>query len=87
MTGARAVAAVAWTLLGPHQGLLAVWDTPLAGQSAPPTEVVTELRIHGNYSVPDADVMQMAGIAPGDPIGPDTLDTIRRAPAHERAVR
>ena len=50
--------------------------TAVAAQPATSSEVVTELRIHGNYSVPDADVMQMAGIAPGDRIGPDTLDTI-----------
>ena len=59
--------------------------TSVAAQPATSSEVVTELRIHGNYSVPDADVMQMAGIAPGDRIGPDTLDTIvARLRASER---
>ena len=59
--------------------------TAVAAQPATSSEVVTELRIHGNYSVPDADVMQMAGIAPGDRIGPDTLDTIiARLRASER---
>ena len=63
----RSVGVVALTLLA---------ATSVAAQPAISSEVVTELRIHGNYSVPDADVMQMAGIAPGDRIGPDTLDTI-----------
>ncbi len=59
--------------------------TSVAAQPATSSEVVTELRIHGNYSVPDADVIQMAGIAPGDRIGPDTLDTIvARLRASER---
>ena len=59
--------------------------TSVASQPASSSEVVIELRIHGNYSVPDADVMRMAGIAPGDRIGPDTLDTIvARLRASER---
>lgn len=59
--------------------------TDVAAQSPTSFEVVTELRIHGNYSVPDADVMRMAGIAPGDSIGPDTIDAIvARLRASER---
>ena len=50
--------------------------TVVAAQPATSVRVVTELRIHGNHSVPDGDVMRMVGIAPGDRIGPDTLDTI-----------
>ena len=65
--GHRWVGGVVLTLLAATTG---------AAQPATSFEVVTELRIHGNYSVPDADVMQMVGIAPGDRIGPDTLDTI-----------
>ena len=72
----RAVGVVALTLLA---------ATSVAAQSPTSSEVVTELCIHGNYSVPDADVMRMAGIAPGDPIGPDTIDTIvARLRASER---
>jgi outer membrane protein assembly factor BamA len=71
-----AVGVVALTLLA---------TTNVAAQSPTSSEVVTELRIHGNYSVPDADVMRMAGIAPGDSIGPDTIDTIvARLRASER---
>ena len=65
--GHRAAIVVALTLLA---------ATSVAAQPATSSEVITELRIHGNYSVPDADVIQMVGIAPGDRIGPDTLDTI-----------
>ena len=65
--GHRAAIVVALTLLA---------ATSVAAQPATSSEVITEVRIHGNYSVPDADVIQMVGIAPGDRIGPDTLDTI-----------
>ena len=65
--GHRAAIVVALTLL---------FATVVAAQPATSPEVVTELHIHGNYSVPDADVMRMVGIAVGDRIGPDTLDTI-----------
>jgi outer membrane protein assembly factor BamA len=47
-----------------------------AAQPAPPTEVVTEVRIHGNYSIPDAEIMLLAGVVPGDRIEPDTLGAI-----------
>ena len=48
----------------------------VAAQPASSSEVVTEVRIHGNYSVPDADVARLAGIAPGDPIDAGTLEAI-----------
>jgi outer membrane protein assembly factor BamA len=50
----------------------------LAAQPATSTssEVVTQLRIHGNYSIPDVDVMRLAGVAVGDRIEPGTLDAI-----------
>ena len=72
----RPVGVVALTLLA---------ITSVAAQPPISSEVVTELRIHGNYSVPDADVMRLAGIAPGDRIGPDTVDSIvARLRASER---
>ena len=56
MSVRRAMCAVALILLA----------TPfLAAQPAPSTEVVTELRVHGNYSIPDADIMRLAGVRNG----------------------
>ena len=54
---------------------------PSSAQFPPPSpaagpEVVAELRVHGNHSTPDADILQMAGVALGDPVEPDTLDRI-----------
>ncbi|HIE91663.1 MAG TPA: hypothetical protein EYQ83_01875 [Acidobacteria bacterium] len=45
-------------------------------QPPAPSELITELRVHGNYSVPDADVLGLAGVAPGDRIDLDGLDAI-----------
>ncbi len=46
--------------------------------AAQPTtsEVVTELRVHGNSSIPDADVVRLAGVEPGHEIDTRALETI-----------
>ena len=48
---------------------------PASAPAAGP-EVVAELRVHGNHSIPDADILKLAGVALGDPVEPDTLDAI-----------
>ena len=48
---------------------------PASAPAAGP-EVVAELRVHGNHSIPDADILQMAGVALGDPVEPETLDAV-----------
>ena len=48
---------------------------PASAPAARP-EVVAELRVHGNHSIPDADILQMAGVALGDAVEPETLDAI-----------
>jgi hypothetical protein len=37
------------------------------------TERLGEVRVHGNHTTPDADVLALAGLAVGSPIGDDTL--------------
>lgn len=61
---------------------------PLLAESPPPSpqrpasapvagpEVVAELRVHGNHSIPDADILKLAGVAVGDPVEPGTLDAV-----------
>lgn len=39
-------------------------------------EVVAEVRVHGNHSIPDADILKLAGVALGDPVEPGTLDAV-----------
>jgi outer membrane protein assembly factor BamA len=46
---------------------------PAAAQTA---DIVGEVRIHGNYATPDTDVLRLAGISVGQPIGPGGLDEI-----------
>ena len=50
--------------------------TAQAPTPAPAAEVVAELRVHGNHSIPDADILQMAGVALGDAVEPEILDRI-----------
>ena len=47
-----------------------------AAQTEPTGELIAELRVHGNYSVPDADVVALAGVVLGDRLDPDGLDAI-----------
>jgi Omp85 superfamily domain len=45
-------------------------------QNGQPIETVTEVRIQGNLATPDEEVLQLAGVVIGMPVGPDTVDTI-----------
>lgn len=45
-----------------------------AQESAP--ETVVDIRVHGNHSIPDADVLALAGIAIGDVVGGDVPDAV-----------
>ena len=40
------------------------------------SEVVTEVRVHGNHSIPDAAIVRLARVEPGDAIRPGTLEAI-----------
>jgi outer membrane protein assembly factor BamA len=46
--------------------------------AAPATEVVREVRIHGNAYLTDAEVLALAGIAVGDAISPETVATVEK---------
>ena len=63
-----AVAAVALTVLGSALG---------RAQTRP--ETVVEIRVQGNFTLPDEEVIALAGVVPGDEVGPDLLDAIARA--------
>jgi outer membrane protein assembly factor BamA len=45
--------------------LIAVAPPPASAQTP---EIVSEVRIHGNYRTPDADVLALAGVTVGDPV-------------------
>ena len=50
-------------------------SVPAAGQAL--TQVVRELRIHGNYSTPDEEIIRLAGLSVGQPLGSSSLDDAR----------
>ena len=51
---------------------------PAAAPSPGPLEIIREVRVHGNAFLPDADVLEFAGITVGQPIGPDEIAAIQR---------
>ncbi len=56
--------------VAPGEGLLVAADQPV--------ETVREVRVHGNASLLDAEVLKLAGIGIGDPIGAESLKTIEQ---------
>jgi outer membrane protein assembly factor BamA len=52
------------------------------------TEVVADIQVRGNVATPDEEVVRLAGIAVGMPVGPDTVATVterlRRTQCFER---
>lgn len=47
-------------------------------QGAPPAEVLAEVRVHGNYATPDAEVLRLAGLTIGQPIDAATVESAAR---------
>ena len=50
--------------------------TPGLFAQAPPPETVVDLRIHGNHTMPDAEVLALAGVAVGDVVDEVAVDAI-----------
>jgi len=48
-------------------------------KAPPPQERISEVRVHGNHTTPDAEVLRLAAVEPGQPFAADTPDRIRRA--------
>ena len=72
----RSHGVAAWTCAG----IIAATLSPgaVAGAFGAPvaTETVVEIRIHGNHSVPDEEVLELAGIAVGDLVDSAELDAV-----------
>lgn len=49
-----------------------------AQQTAASTEIIREIRVHGNASLTDPDVLRLAGIAVGDSINDESVKAIER---------
>ncbi len=56
--------------------VLIVVAAPAAGQSPAVHERIAEIRVHGNHSIPEVEVLSLAGIAVDDRILPDTVDLV-----------
>ena len=50
----------------------------LAMEPIPTAHTVVEIRVHGNQSLPDAEVLALAGVTVGDPAGTDLEETVRK---------
>ena len=42
-------------------------------------ETITEIRVHGNYATPDADVLALSGLTTGEAVSDERLEAARRA--------
>jgi cell division septal protein FtsQ len=52
---------------------LAVLARTQAPSEQPTPETIVEIRVHGNHTTPDADVLRIAGVAPGSPFTPSLV--------------
>jgi outer membrane protein assembly factor BamA len=57
----------------PRLALAALMTLVSAVASAQTAETLGEVRVHGNHTTPDADVLSLAGLTVGGPISDDTL--------------
>jgi outer membrane protein assembly factor BamA len=53
--------------------------TECGAEGPPPQQCISEVRVHGNHTTPDAEVLRLAAVQPGQPFVADTLDRIRKA--------
>lgn len=60
-------------ILVPWAALVLAAGAAVSQPSAPPREILVDVRVHGNHTTPDAEVLRLAGIAIGDPLPPDAV--------------
>lgn len=74
----RSHGVAAWACVGIIGAMLSPGAVVGAFGAPVATETVVEIRIHGNTSVPDEEVLELAGIAVGDFVDSAELDAIAR---------
>ena len=72
------LAAIAITL-GLAQPQAPASASACGAQAPPPQECIIEIRVHGNHTTPDAEVLRLAAVEPGQPFTVETLARIRKA--------
>ena len=50
--------------------------TPAQDPAPPPGALITEVRVHGNHTTPDEEVLRLAGIGPGEPFTASLADAV-----------
>ena len=79
MTGRRvARPAAAAALASAAMACTLVLTAPRAFAQGPAPETVVDVRVHGNHSIPDAEVLALAGVAVGDVVAAGDLDSVQR---------
>jgi outer membrane protein assembly factor BamA len=68
---------VAIVLLGVAATAGAAPQDPPAQSAGPAAETITEIRVHGNSTMSDEDIVRLAGVAVGDRLAPDALSAIQ----------
>jgi outer membrane protein assembly factor BamA len=57
----------------------AMAPSPQVGVAAAPgVDVLSEVRVHGNYTTPDAEILAIAGLSIGQPLTPEDIDAARK---------
>ena len=74
----RSHGVAAWACVGVIGAMLSPGAVVGAFGAPVATETVVEIRIHGNNSVPDEEVLELAGIAVGDFVDSAELDAVAR---------
>jgi outer membrane protein assembly factor BamA len=57
-------------------GFLLLAGAGISSAQDQPSEVVAEVRIQGNVATSDAEILQLAGVTIGMPVGPDTVAAV-----------
>ena len=73
----RPCAVVRMALAGAAAALAAMPPAAAAAQERTAREAVVEIRVHGNLSLSDAEVIALAGVEVGDGAGPDLTGSVR----------
>lgn len=80
----RSRGVAAWARAGVCSAALSLGAAPGASGALAATETVVEIRVHGNYSIPDGEVLALAGVALGDGVDDGVVDAIARRLAASR---
>jgi outer membrane protein assembly factor BamA len=56
--------------------LLIVLAPPAQAQELSAVETVVDIRVHGNHTTPDAEIIRIAGVSTGTPLSPSLITDV-----------